>query len=358
MVGSVHGEISRKDSGQQSAFSTVDEPKEIIKLAFQWATRRIGDLMKRSIPRPFRIFLLLTSAIIFGLSGCMTTRPVTRPSVTVDGAPERFQIGQIVNMERAKAVHFDELITALSGCDVIFVGEIHDNPEHHLMEIQILQALADRVGDHLSVGMEFFQLGQQEAIDHYLHGFISEEQFLEAVDWKESWGFDYLFYRPLMLLSKERGLKVLALNAPASIVRKVARVGLSGLTAEERSQIPAHIDLENEAERTYVREAFEIHKNMDLKNFERFYEAQSVWEATMAETISRHLASSGGKMVVFSGNGHIAYKFGVPDRTVRRIPVTAATVILHPAAGSETLKKNLADFVWITDDCSTWSPLR
>jgi len=297
------------------------------------------------------------AAFILGLNGCATPRPVVRPSLTVDGAAERFRTGQIVNMERSEAVRFDELITALSGCDVIFIGEIHDNPEHHLMEIQILQALADRIGDHLAVGMEFFQLGQQEAIDHYLHGLISEDRFLEAVDWKESWGFDYLFYRPLMLLSKERGLRVLALNAPAAIVRKVAKVGLSGLTAEERSQLPEHIYLGNEAERAYLREAFSVHKDMDLKSFERFYEAQCVWESTMAETISRHLAASGGKMVVFSGNGHIVYKFGIPDRTVRRIPVTVATVVLHPASGQEKVDRNLADFVWITDDCSTWSPM-
>jgi uncharacterized iron-regulated protein len=308
--------------------------------------------------RPFRNLLFLAAAGVFAVSGCMTTRPAIPPSLTVNRAPGSFQIGQIVNMERAEAIRFDELITALSGCDVIFVGEIHDNPEHHLIEVQILQALADRVGDHLAVGMEFFQVGQQEALDRYLHGAISEDGFLEAVNWNETWGFDYLFYRPLMLLSKERGLRVLALNAPAGIVRKVARVGLPGLTAEERSQIPEHIDLGNEAHRAYVREAFGVHKNMDLKDFERFYEAQCVWEETMAETIARHFASSGGKMVVFSGNGHIVYKFGIPERTLRRIPVTAATVVLYPADAQEELDKNLADFVWITSDCSSRPPLR
>jgi uncharacterized iron-regulated protein len=308
--------------------------------------------------RPFRNLLFLAAAGVFAVSGCMTTRPAIPPSITVNGAPGSFQIGQIVNMERAEAIRFDELITALSGCDVIFVGEIHDNPEHHLIEVQILQALADRVGDHLAVGMEFFQLGQQEALDRYLHGAISEDRFLEAVDWKETWGFDYLFYRPLMLLSKERGLRVLALNAPAGIVRKVARSGLSGLTAEERNQIAKEIDLGNEAHRAYVLDAFKFHGHPDLKQFERFYEAQCVWEETMAETISRHWASSGGKMVVFSGNGHIGYKFGIPERTLRRIPVTAATVALYPADGQEEVDKNLADFVWITTDCSSRSPFR
>jgi uncharacterized iron-regulated protein len=331
------------------------EPKRAIKPAFWLTLLTIGDLMKPL--RPFQNLLFLAGSCVLALSGCMTTRPAMPPSLTVKGVPERFQIGQIVDMNRAEAVRFDDLITALSGCDVIFIGEIHDNPEHHLIEVQILQALADRVGDRLAVGMEFFQRESQEAIDRYLHGSISESGFLEAVDWKESWGFDYFFYRPLMLLSKERGLRVLALNAPNVIVRKVARVGLSGLTAEERDHIAKHIDLGNEAERAYVREAFEGHEHADLKQFERFYEAQSVWEATMAETISHHLASSGGKMVVFSGSGHIVYKFGIPERTLQRIPVTEATVVLHPAGSQEQLDKNLADFVWITDDCSSAPPV-
>ena len=310
--------------------------------------------------RPFRNLLFLAAAGVFALSGCMTTttRTVTPPSLMVNGAPGPFQIGQIVDMERAEAIPFDELITAIGSCDVIFVGESHDNPEHHLIQVQVLQALADQVGDHLAIGMEFFQLGQQEAIDQYLHGTISEDEFLEAVNWKETWGFDYLLYRPLMLLSKERGLRVLALNAPSGIVRKVARSGLSELTAQERHQIAEEIDLGNEAHRAYVLDAFKFHGHPDLKQFERFYEAQSVWEETMAETISRHLTASGGKMVVFSGNGHIVHKFGIPERTLRRIPVKAATVVLHPADGQEEVDKRLADFVWITADCSLRPPLR
>jgi len=261
-------------------------------------------------------------------------------------------------MERAEAIRFDELISAFIGCDAVFVGDSHDNPEHHLIQVQILQALADRTGDHLAVCMEFFHVGQQEAIDRYLHEAISEDGFLDAVNWKESWGFDYLLYRPLMLLSKDRGMRVLALNAPSAVVRKVARSGLSGLTAEERDQIAKEIDLGNEAHRAYVLEAFKGQDHPSLKQFERFYEAQSVWEETMAETISRHLASAGGKMVIFSGNGHIVQKFGIPGRTLRRIPVTATTVVLHPAAGQEEVDRNLADFVWITGRCSPRPPLR
>jgi len=37
---------------------------------------------------------------------------------------------------------------------------------------------------------------------------------------------------------------------------------------------------------------------------------------------------------------------------------TAATVVLYPAGALEKMDKNLADFVWITDDCSARNPMR
>jgi len=37
----------------------------------------------------------------------------------------------------------------------------------------------------------------------------------------------------------------------------------------------------------------------------------------MASNLAEHLASGKGRLVAFTGNGHIVNKLGVPDRTVR-----------------------------------------
>ena len=95
-------------------------------------------------------------------------------------------------------------------------------------------------------------------------------------------------------------------------------------------------------------EAYKIHAHKDLKKFDFFYQAQCVWEDTMAEGIASRIQSSGKKMVVFSGNGHIIYKFGIPERTSRRVGRPTATLILQPAINSETVDREAADFVWLT----------
>jgi uncharacterized iron-regulated protein len=108
------------------------------------------------------------------------------------------------------------------------------------------------------------------------------------------------------------------------------------------------MDLSNESHRAYVREAYESHEQVDLKDFEFFYQAQCVWEETMARNISEFLKTHHQKMIVFSGNGHIVRKFGIPDRVQKRLPVSAVTIMPFSLRKTVTLDKDMADFLWLT----------
>ncbi|MFH1122891.1 MAG: ChaN family lipoprotein, partial [Pseudomonadota bacterium] len=248
-----------------------------------------------------------------------------------------------------KTLSFDELVERIAPKDLIFVGEVHDNPEHHLIQVQILQALIASPGP-LVIAMEFFQQGHQVALDRYLRGEITEAEFLRDVNWNESWGYDYLLYRPLLLMAKEKGIKVLALNAPAAIVKKVAREGLKGLDLDERDQLPLDIDLTVEAHRAYLLNIYRRHPHEDLKDFEYFYEAQCVWEETMARNLSKYQRETGERLVVFAGSGHIIHKFGIPDRTIRRSPAALVTIMPYPIGKKEAFERETADYVWLTPD--------
>jgi uncharacterized iron-regulated protein len=279
--------------------------------------------------------------------GCAGLRHPQPPSATVEGLAERFRPGQIVDLASGKVIAFDELIAHLSSKDLIFVGEAHDNPDHHLIQIQILQAVASRSAS-LTIGMEFFQKHQQAIVDRYIQGESAEKEFLDAVDWKKNWGFDYHFYRPLMQFARERKYRVLAINAPNSLVRKVARTGLKSLEPSERDQLPKDIDLNQDRHRAFLQEIYKEHSPGELQEFGFFYEAQCVWEEAMASNLSEHFASGKGRLIAFTGNGHIVNKFGIPDRTVRRVPASMVTVMPYPLNGKETVDRASADYVWFT----------
>jgi uncharacterized iron-regulated protein len=268
-------------------------------------------------------------------------------TAALEGATERFRPGQIVDVASGKAISFEELIEQISSKDLIFVGEAHDNPDHHLIQVQILQAVAAR-SPSLTMAVESFQKHQQPKVDRYLQGESTEKEFLEAVDWKKTWGYDYRFYRPLMQLARERKYRVLAINAPNDLVRKVARTGLKSLDPSERDRLPKEIDLTQERHRSFLNDMYKEHSPRDIKEFEFFYEAQCVWDETMADSLAEHLQSGKGRLVVFTGNGHIVNKFGIPDRTVRRVPASMVTVMPYPLNGKETVDRESADYVWFT----------
>lgn len=288
---------------------------------------------------------LLFSGMLWGCGGVKTTpaHPTAPPEPR-----GRFRAGQIVDLAAGTRIHFEELVRALADKDVVFIGEVHDSAAHHLIQIQLLQALLARWGSHAAVAMEFFPRPAQEFLDGYVEGRLSEREFLEAVDWEKTWGYDYSFYRPLMQEARERSTRILAINAPSAIVKKVAREGFSGLTASESSQIARDLDVSQPAHREMVRKVYGHHAHAGLKSFDHFYEAQVVWEETMAETVADHLRKHGGKVVVFTGNGHIAHKFGVPDRTTKRIQVSSATVVPYSLLEEGEVEPGLADFVWFT----------
>jgi uncharacterized iron-regulated protein len=283
------------------------------------------------------------------MGGCAGTKMPTMPLATIPGVSGHFGIGRIVDLRSGKTLSFEEMIERVATRDLVFVGEVHDNPEHHLIQLQILQAFIDRSGS-LTIAMEFFQKPNQGAVDRYIQGELTESEFLKTVDWSEAWGHDYHFYRPLMLAAKQKGIRVLAINAPGTIVKKVAREGLSSLSADERGQVAEEIDLGNRAHREFLRKAYEVHAHKDLQRFEYFYEAQCVWEESMAENLSSHLKEKGGRLVVFAGNGHIIHKFGIPDRTLRRFPLSMATIVPFPLNEKEVIDSDTADYLWLTAD--------
>lgn len=293
-----------------------------------------------------KLFLTLSVLMVFfALTGCAGTKKSSPIMATIPGVSGHFKIGQILELKTGTVLSFDQLIDQVSSKELIFIGEVHDNPEHHLIQVQILQALMECCGP-ISIAMEFFEKPQQSTLDRYLRGELDESDFLEEVDW----GSDYYFYRPLIRMAKEHGAAVLAINAPRKVVRKVARQGLKSLDEPERNKIAKEIDLGNEAHRNYVREAYERHTHGDLKKFDYFYEAQCVWEDTMAESLAEYLKENETKLIAFTGNGHIINRFGIPDRTIERIPVSMLTIMPLPLSEEVTIEKETADYVWLTAD--------
>ena len=78
--------------------------------------------------------------------------------------------------------------------------------------------------------------------------------------------------------------------------------------------------------------------------FDDFYAAQCVWEDAMAQAIVENLKAD--VMVVLAGNGHIQYKYGIPDRAYRRAEVAFLTI--YPANVGSEVDLGVADYIWVS----------
>jgi len=278
------------------------------------------------------------------VSACAVIQKLKMPTeVHIKGISKGFEIGTIVHTETGRVVSFEELMADLEDVRIVYVGERHSNEAHHDVQLRILKALYEK-DPALLVGIEMFVSSDQEVLDQWSAGRLDEETFLKEADWEEKWKFDFGLYRAIFDFIREGALKVVAINVPCSIVEKVARVGLDGLADKERDQIAQKIDTSREEHRVYVESIFGTHESDEISAFEFFYEAQCVWEDSMAEAISRALNNK--RMVVITGNGHIAHKFGIPDRAFKRTNASFLTVM--PLAVGTEVESDAADYIWVT----------
>lgn len=245
----------------------------------------------------------------------------------------------------------------LQQAQVVYLGETHDHAADHQAQLTIIQSL-HQPHRNLAIALEIFQRPFQPVIDDYLAGKITEAELVEKTEYQQRWGFPWENYAPILRYAQQHQIRVLAINTPTEITRKVARQGLDSLTSAERQQIPplSEIRIEPPEYRQRLLEVFEQHQTSGVgaaEKFERFFQAQVLWDETMAEAIANFIQTHPDYQVVaIAGQGHIIGGYGIPSRVARRIqhsPFQQRLILLNPSKNHLSSSPTpLADYLWIS----------
>jgi uncharacterized iron-regulated protein len=217
-----------------------------------------------------------------------------------------------------------QILQSLRSANIIYLGEIHNSPTDHQDQLTILQDLR-RHHASVAIGLEMFQKPFQPVLDRYLAGQISEAELQTQSEYQKRWGFPWENYAPLLRLAKAQKLPVIALNTPTEIIRKVAKQGLASLQGADLQYIPpiAEIDRSNTKYRDVIFASYRQHQQQataNSKSFDRFYEAQLLWDETMAATAATfYRQHPQHRLIVIAGQAHISYGHGIPSRVSRRL---------------------------------------
>ncbi len=256
--------------------------------------------------------------------------------------------------QRKLIISYSQALQQLAKAKVIYLGETHDNAKDHRLQLEIIQQLQKK-NSKLAIALEMFQRPYQGVVNDYLAGKITEQELLDKSEYKQRWGYPWQYYAPIVQFAKAKKLPVLALNTPTEVTRLVAKNGLSSLTPAQSKFIPplSEIYTDNAEYRQLMLGIFQQHQadaKGNSESFEKFFQAQVLWDETMAEGIAKFIQTHPGyQVVVLVGQGHIVYNYGIPSRVARRLktPLNQRSVLLsNDLEEKSATKLPIADYVF------------
>jgi len=288
------------------------------------------------------------------------------PAAAAQGEPaERYKAFD----SKGRAVKLEEIIDALGGADVLFLGETHDDAVAHALEAELLRRADERYSKAagraraVALSLEMFERDVQTVLDEYLGGLISERHFLLS---SRPWNNYETDYRPLVEYARAHHLPVIAANAPARYVSRVSAQGpdsLASLSKEARAWLPplpfhaasaAYASKFNRVMSGGVAAAAAA-PQPNPHGGAYLLEAQTLRDASMAYAISEFLKRGRDPLVVqVNGTFHSEERMGVPEQLAHYSKKARAVVVTiipdESRAGFDAgSMSGLGDFVILTE---------
>lgn len=267
-------------------------------------------------------------------------------STTLNGSMwnlETFENLHLFDVANKKYNTLDKVIPKLSKNRIIILGEQHDQKNHHMAQLQIIKALHSS-SRKIAIGLEMFKRESQHALDLWVRGEMTEEDFQKL--YSDNWSSPISLYMMIFEFAKEVKIPLVGLNVPRSITFNVAKEGFQSLQKEEKENlqnIECKVDSDYEA---YIKRAYGAHAHGQL-NFTYFCEAQLVWDTIMAINALKYLETNKEYlMVVLSGIGH-AFKWGIPAQIKKRSITPYMVILPHIDGNIEPGAVNIKDTDYI-----------
>lgn len=253
--------------------------------------------------------------LIFSLSSCRSPAPEPRDPLA----------DRIFETETQTELSQEELLARLRDADIIYLGEQHDQVEHHRLQLMVLESLLTS-GLRPAIGFELFSLEQTSILMTYSQGkssphadasgYSAEEWLRGKLGWKGEDSNDWQFYGPLLMQAREHHLTVFGADLHSSIRKRISKVGKKGLTAVEKELI-YDSGLADEHYRKLMYKRFKAaHCGWGSDDyFSRLYDNWLSRNDAMARAVvSTFQGHEGRPVILITGAGHTQYNMGVYER--------------------------------------------
>jgi len=249
-----------------------------------------------------------------------------------------------------KKVSYTKMIRQLSKNDIVMIGEFHNNPISHWMELEITKDC--KKNRNLVLGAEMFEQDNQQALDLYLQGKLSAKGLDSNARLWKNYKTDYA---PLVNFAKEHKIVFAATNIPRRYASMISKNGFEVLdtisTAEKAWIAPLPISYDS---------TLPGYKNMMIRmeghGTANMPKAQASKDATMAYFILKYFVP-GSLFIHYNGSYHSENHDGIVWYLKQARPelniVTVTTVSQKDIKKLLAENKGKADYIICVDEDMT-----
>lgn len=225
-----------------------------------------------------------------------------------------------------------------AGVDVVVVGEVHDNPAHHLYQAEVVRELQP-------AALVFEMLSPAQAAAIATMDRSDEAALRDALDWDNSGWPDFSMYYPIFAATDAA---IYGAALPRDDIRAAMTQGAAEIFGEQAAQygLTALTQADIDA---LSGEMQEVHCNMlPEEMMAGMVEAQHLRDAHFARVTVEALESQGKPVVVITGNGHARMDRGMTARLRQAQPDLLVWAIGQIEEGGETDNQPF-DAIRVTD---------
>lgn len=269
--------------------------------------------------------------LTLALGGCQASLP---PLPVWQGREGRDDatLGQIRDLASGQSISPRMLIQGLADAPRVLVGEKHDNPDHHALQLWLMRALQARRTQG-SLLLEMLQPEQQARVDALAGLATLPADLPKALDWQEGW--DWQMYGPIVREALQNHVPLLAANLSPAQMRQAYRQ--PAVLPGERSNAPTVKAALLEQVRT---------GHCGLLP-ESQLPAMLAVQQLRDRRITERLLSAPQPALLLTGAYHARKDLGIPLH-LADLGARGESKVLLLAEVGEKIEPGMADYVWFT----------
>lgn len=288
-----------------------------------------------------KLMRLLSCLFAAALAGC-AAHPLTLQAHPL--------AGRVWDVAGARFIEPAEAERRVATSDIALLGETHDNPAHHAIQLRLLRAVLAS-GRRPALALEQLDTEWQDAVDAARAAAADAGAIAAAGKFAKGWDWD--LYQPLVALAVEYRLPILAANLSRARTRGLGSEGLAALGEGEAQRLGLLPEWPAPRRAVMRQLLVEGHCGHDSPMIDKLVDVQRARDAVMADVLVN--AGAAGAVAII-GRGHARADLGVPlylqqraaDRRVLSLGLVEVSADKHEPSAYPGAAVGNHDLVWFT----------